>query len=177
MKAEKQRAKEPRRFRISLSYSILSAVIAFVLLLSVVFSLVGYISFTASLTREYTDTGFRTANTAATLVDGNRMEAYLAGTEDDPDYPLNKHRCLARTRRSGYEHRLIQCFYRFFLFFRKSVCHGFILSAVSKLINKKWHRDFVPVPTISLFKGEKPVSIPVRHLPCLQALQDPSESG
>ena len=101
MKAEKQRAKEPRRFRISLSYSILAAVIAFVLLLSVVFSLVGYISFTASLTREYTDTGFRTANTAATLVDGNRMEAYLAGTEDDPDYTLTQQRMDTLCKKMG----------------------------------------------------------------------------
>ena len=47
-------------------------------------SVIGYLQFTKSMTKEYSESAFRTALTAATLVDGDRIDFYLeAGTESD----------------------------------------------------------------------------------------------
>ena len=46
----------------------------------------GYYQFTATLTREYQDSAFRTADTAAALVDGDKIESYLQGSETDAEY-------------------------------------------------------------------------------------------
>ena len=54
------------RFLKSFSFRSIGLIVALLLILGVLFSAIGYASFTNSLTREYTDMGFRTASTAAT---------------------------------------------------------------------------------------------------------------
>lgn len=55
-----------------------------------VVSAIGYIKFTDSLTEEYNDSAFRTAESAVMLVNGDKIDEYIeteknrSGTEDDP---------------------------------------------------------------------------------------------
>lgn len=49
-------------------------------------SAIGYYQFTKSLTQEYQDAAFRTANTAASLIDADKIEYYLNWGESDPEY-------------------------------------------------------------------------------------------
>ena len=53
--------------------------------------------------------------------------------EDYPQDPLDEDRCFARPRRSGYQHRLIKCFYRLYLFRRVFNCHTDILTQLVSL--------------------------------------------
>ena len=54
----------------------------------VVVSLIGYVSFTESLTREYVDSAYHNAYTATSLLDGGKIDEYLSGGEDDAEYSL-----------------------------------------------------------------------------------------
>jgi hypothetical protein len=47
---------------------------------------IGYIRFTRSLTSEYNDSAFRTAETAVSLIDGNRIDAWQSSCGKDTDY-------------------------------------------------------------------------------------------
>lgn len=49
-------------------------------------STVGYWQFTASLTKEYQDAAFRTANTAAAMIDGDDIQDYLQKGETSAEY-------------------------------------------------------------------------------------------
>ena len=80
------------RMKRTLSFNIISAIVFLLVFSSVLLSVIGYINFTNSLTREYTDMCYRTACTATTLVDGDRIDAYLSNGEDDPAYALAQKR-------------------------------------------------------------------------------------
>ena len=73
-----------------LAFRMISGVILWFLLFTVVVSAIGYIKFTDSLTEEYNDSAFRTAESAVMLVNGDKIDEYLeteknrSGTEDDP---------------------------------------------------------------------------------------------
>ena len=51
-------------------------------------SQIGYIGFRTSLKKEYSDYAFRTAETAVTLIDGDRIDAWLECNGESDDYHL-----------------------------------------------------------------------------------------
>ena len=73
----KQARTIPKYMR-GLSFRIISGTIFLLLLFGAIQSWVGYARFTASLTGEYNESAFRTAETAEILIDGDRIEEYLA---------------------------------------------------------------------------------------------------
>ena len=80
------------KLRNNLAFNIISAIVFLLVFFSVLVSTIGYISFTNSLKREYTDMAYRTANTALTLVDGDKIDQYLETGEGDPAYDLAQSR-------------------------------------------------------------------------------------
>lgn len=75
-----------KRVRKSLTFNIVGALILLLLMFGSCVSIIGYYKFTQSLTNEYTDAAFRTANTAATLVNADNIEKYLAEGGESADY-------------------------------------------------------------------------------------------
>lgn len=69
-----------------LTFRIVFGTIFIIFLFECIVSAVGYRQFTESLTQEYQDAAFRTASTAAALVDGDKIESYLNSGESDPEY-------------------------------------------------------------------------------------------
>jgi len=65
----------------SLAFNIISSVFILILLFSIVIGSVGYVSFTDALKREYKTTTYYMANTAATLVNGDKISNYLNGID------------------------------------------------------------------------------------------------
>ena len=61
----------------SLTFNIVSAVTVLVLFMGAVIGISGYFRFTASLTEEYNDSAFRTAETAVTLINADNITEYL----------------------------------------------------------------------------------------------------
>ena len=72
------------------AFRMISGVILWFLLFTVILSAIGYIKFTDSLTKEYNDSAFRTAESAVMLVDGDKIDTYLetesnrSGSADAP---------------------------------------------------------------------------------------------
>ena len=72
------------------AFRMISGIILWFVLFTVIVSSIGYIKFTDSLTEEYNDSAFRTAESAAMLVNGDRIDAYLEeeksrnGSEENP---------------------------------------------------------------------------------------------
>ena len=70
----------------SLSFNLISSIVILIIFFSLIVSTIGYASFTRTLKREYKNTTYHMAETATGLVDGNKIDAYLAGSEDDAEY-------------------------------------------------------------------------------------------
>lgn len=70
----------------SLSFRIISRNVLILLTFSVIVSAIGYALFTDSLTRSYNDFAFQTAETAASVVNGDRIGEYLASGGHDQEY-------------------------------------------------------------------------------------------
>ena len=81
-----------RKLKKNLSFNIICSVVVILLMFSGIISVIGYISFYNSLTREYDETTYAICETAATLVDGDKIDAYLAGGEQEADYQLAQRR-------------------------------------------------------------------------------------
>ncbi|MCR5790152.1 MAG: SpoIIE family protein phosphatase [Lachnospiraceae bacterium] len=81
-----------RRRTSGLSFRIICTTIILLLLFGIVQSIMGYLQFTESLTREYNDSAFRTAETAATLINGNHIADYLETGGESDEYRLMAHR-------------------------------------------------------------------------------------
>ena len=77
------------RIKFSLSFNIISFVVWPLLIFSIVVGVIGYMQFTRSLAIEYNDSAFRTAETAATLINADRIEEYLELGGDDDEYRLS----------------------------------------------------------------------------------------
>lgn len=82
----------------SLSFRIISGIILLLLTFNVIISLLGYYQFTVSLTRQYNDSAFHTAETAATLIDGDKIEEYLeqGGNSDEYQRSLERMNILCQ---------------------------------------------------------------------------------
>ncbi|MBQ7718616.1 MAG: SpoIIE family protein phosphatase [Clostridia bacterium] len=81
-----------KKIQSSLSFNIISSVVLLLLIFSFIVSIIGYIRFTESLTTEYNDSAFRTAETAAALINTDRIEEYLEIGGDDDEYRLSLER-------------------------------------------------------------------------------------
>lgn len=72
-----------RLFTRSLTFNIIAATTLLLFVFCMVVSTIGYIKFTDSLTKEYTDSAYRTAETAAVLVDSDKIEQYLQSDDTE----------------------------------------------------------------------------------------------
>ena len=70
----------------SLSFRVLIGIILLLYTFNVIISLAGYFQFTSSFTRQYNDCAYYTAQTAATLVNGDKIEEYLETGGDSEEY-------------------------------------------------------------------------------------------
>ena len=69
-----------------LSFRVLIGIVLLLYTFNVIISLAGYYQFTTSFTRQYNDCAFYTAETAATLVNGDKIEEYLETGGDSEEY-------------------------------------------------------------------------------------------
>ena len=65
-----------------LAFRMISGIILWFLLFTVIVSSIGYIKFTNTLTEEYNDSAFRTAESAVMLVNGDKIDEYLETEKD-----------------------------------------------------------------------------------------------
>lgn len=84
--------KRTKKITSGLSFRIIGGIIFLLLCYNLIVQSIGYYHFTDSLTKEYNDSAFRTAETAATLVDGDKIEEYLATEGDSYEYRDRLHR-------------------------------------------------------------------------------------
>ena len=68
-----------QKLRSGMAFNIIGAIIALMLVFGIVVSMVGYASFTGAFKKEYATSTYHMADTATTLVNGDHLEAYLAG--------------------------------------------------------------------------------------------------
>lgn len=73
----KNKERKTKAFVSGFAFRMISGIILWFLLFTIVVSTIGYIRFTESLTQEYNDSAFRTAEAAVMLVDGDKIDAYL----------------------------------------------------------------------------------------------------
>ena len=59
------------------AFQMITGITIWFLLFTLLVSAIGYIRFTKSLTEEYNDSAFRTAESAAMILDGNKIDEYL----------------------------------------------------------------------------------------------------
>lgn len=84
--------KKIREVTSGLSFQMIRAIILMLFTFSCIVCFIGYKQFTRSLTKEYNDSAFRTAETAATLIDGDKIEEYLKTGGDSDEYRLSWNR-------------------------------------------------------------------------------------
>lgn len=78
--------KKMRNIPSSLAFRIVGGIVCLLLAYNLIVQTIGYLQFTESLTKEYNDYAFRTAETAASLVDGDKIEEYLRTNGDSDEY-------------------------------------------------------------------------------------------
>ena len=71
--------KKKNILRSGLSLNIIGAIVILLVLFGAISSVIGLISFTSAFKKEYSTTTYHMADTAATLVNGDHLEAYLDG--------------------------------------------------------------------------------------------------
>ena len=72
----------------SFTFNIVSSIFTVIVLFSVVLCVIGYVSFTDTLKREYETTTYHMANTAASLVDGKKIDEYLEKPDSETDFAV-----------------------------------------------------------------------------------------
>lgn len=93
--------KKKKSFFYGLTFNIIAAIAVLLLVFCVVVCVIGYYKFTDSLTKEYTDSAYRTAETATTLVDADNIDAYLLNSQsilnqEDTDLSREYYQSLER---------------------------------------------------------------------------------
>ena len=78
--------KKMRKVSSSLAFRIIGGIICLLLAYNLIVQTIGYFLFTESLTKEYNDSAFQTAETAVTLVNGDKIEEYLQTNGDSDEY-------------------------------------------------------------------------------------------
>ncbi|MBR5116773.1 MAG: PP2C family protein-serine/threonine phosphatase [Lachnospiraceae bacterium] len=84
----KQALRNIRVHLTGLSFRIISGTVFLLLIFGLIQGLIGYAQFTGALTREYNESAFRTAETAATLIDGDAIDGWLSSGGEDDAYAL-----------------------------------------------------------------------------------------
>ena len=75
--------KSIQQLRSSMAVNIIGAIVLLLVILGVILSTMGLVSFTEAFKKEYATTTYHMADTAATLVNGDHLEDYLAGNETE----------------------------------------------------------------------------------------------
>ena len=78
--------KKLRTFTSGLAFRMICGIILLLYIFNILISVMGYFQFTNSLTKEYNDSAFRTAETAAALIDADKIEEYLKTGGDSDEY-------------------------------------------------------------------------------------------
>ena len=73
----KNKDRNIKNFISGFSFRMISGIVLWFVLFTVIVSSIGYIKFTDSLTEEYNDSAFRTAESAVMLVSGDKIDEYL----------------------------------------------------------------------------------------------------
>lgn len=73
--------KMAHKLRSSMAVNIIGAIVLLLVVFGIITSTIGFISFTNAFKREYSVSTYHMADTAATLINGNHIDAYLAGDE------------------------------------------------------------------------------------------------
>ncbi|MBR4718632.1 MAG: PP2C family protein-serine/threonine phosphatase [Lachnospiraceae bacterium] len=81
-----RRKKTFKQYVSGLSFRIISGTVILLLFFGAIQSIVGYVQFTRSLTREYNEAAFRTAATASFVIDGDRIDDYLGSSGESEEY-------------------------------------------------------------------------------------------
>ena len=82
--------KKSKKIVSTLSFRIIGGAILLLIFLTCIAGIIGYKRFTESLTREYTESAFRTAYTAAKIVDGDKIDEYLNTQGEVEEYQKKK---------------------------------------------------------------------------------------
>ena len=72
-----------QKLRSSMAVNIIGAIVLLLMLFGMIVSILGYVSFTNAFKKEYSTTTYHMADTAATLVNGDHLDEYLAGEETE----------------------------------------------------------------------------------------------
>ena len=86
----KNKERRTKGFMSGFAFRMISGVILWFMIFTVIVSAIGYMKFTSSMTEEYNDSAFRTAESAAMLVNGDKIDEYLeaernrSGSSDSP---------------------------------------------------------------------------------------------
>ncbi|MBR3416574.1 MAG: SpoIIE family protein phosphatase [Clostridia bacterium] len=73
--------KEKKKLRAGVAVNIIGAIVILFAVFGVVVGFIGYVSFTTAFKEEYSVSTYHMADTATTLINGDHLEAYLAGDE------------------------------------------------------------------------------------------------
>ena len=87
--------------RKSLAFRVIAGAVFLLLLFTVLVSATGYMGFTESLTREYNDAAFHTAETAAAVINADHIQRYLDSGGEDPEYQLTLARVNTVCQKQG----------------------------------------------------------------------------
>ena len=74
------------KLRSSMAVNLIGMIVALLIVFGVIVSTIGFISFNNSFKKEYSVTTYHIARTAATIVNGDSIDAYLDGTGDMAEY-------------------------------------------------------------------------------------------
>ncbi len=75
--------KNAKRTRAGVAVNIIGAIVILLAVLGIAVSLIGYFSFTSAFNQEYAVSTYHMADTATTLINGDHLDAYLAGDETE----------------------------------------------------------------------------------------------
>lgn len=78
--------KNTRKVTSGFAFRMISGTVLCLAIFALTFAIIGYLQFTDSLTTEYNDSAFRTAESASTLIDGSQIDTYLAEGFSSRDY-------------------------------------------------------------------------------------------
>lgn len=84
--------KKIREFNSSLSFVIIGSIIILLLVFSILIEAIGYIKFSNSMTREYNNFTYKTAQTAAAVIKPDNFESYLESNGENEEYKITKER-------------------------------------------------------------------------------------
>ena len=93
--------KKINEFNSSLSFVIIGSIIIVLLVFSVLIEAIGFIKFSNSITREYNNFTYKTAQTAAAIIKSNNLELYLDSNGENEEYKLTKERLNVLCDRQG----------------------------------------------------------------------------